>query len=134
MPNFTVAAATPDDCESIVRIEFAACAEDPGFSVIYPKGATARVVDHYTRQMQNDLANDPTCAIMVVKDRDTGALVSFATWHFFDNWHQDDLDREWRTDDWNLPADANAEAGNRLIGNGIRRRHEIMSTQAYACK
>lgn len=134
MSNFILLPAQPADCEAISFVEFAACAEDPGFSTIFPHGATPETLQNYTQRYQSDLKYDPTCHIMVVKDVETGEVASFATWHFFPEREQDETDNEMLVDDFHLPSDANVEAGNRLIRNGIRKRHEIMGTRSYACR
>lgn len=131
-PKFILAEAREGDCEAIAKIEFEACSEDPGFSTIFPRGATPAVLEDYARRFRHDLANDPTCHISVIRDVDSGELVSFATWHFFPERRRVAIDQELLQDDFHLPEDANREVGNRLIRNGLRRRHEMMGFQPYA--
>ena len=131
-PNFILTEVREYDCEAIAKIEFEACSDDPGFSTIFPKGATPAVLEDYARRFRHDLENDPTCRMYLIRDLDSGEVVSFATWHFFPERRQDEIDEEMLLDDFHLPEDANREAGNQLIRNGLRRRHEIMGYQPYA--
>jgi GNAT superfamily N-acetyltransferase len=131
--NFILTEARQDDCEAIAEIEFEACSDDPGFSTIFPNGATPVVLKDYARRFRNDLENDPSCHMYLIRDLDSGgAIVSFATWHFFPERQQSEIDEEMLLDDFHLPEDANREAGNRLIRNGLRKRHEIMGPRPYA--
>lgn len=131
-PHFTLTEAREDDCEAIAKIEFEACGDDPGFSTIFSRGATPAVLEDYTRGFRIDFKNDPTCHMYIVRDSGSNETVSFATWHFFPARHQDEIDQQILTDKFHLPEDANREAGNQLIRNGLRKRHEIMGTQPYA--
>lgn len=133
MPHqFILTEATRDDCEAIARIEFEACGEDPGFSTIFHKGATPAVLKDYTQRFEKDLTDDPTCHMYVVREAATKEVVSFATWHFFPQRHQDEIDEQILIDDFHLPRDANHEAGNQLIRNGLRKRHDLMGVLSYA--
>jgi GNAT superfamily N-acetyltransferase len=130
--QFILTEARDDDCSAVAMIEFDACASDPGFSTIFHQGATPTVLEDYTRRFRNDLRDDPTCHLYVVRDSASGEIVSFATWHFFPERTQNEIDEQMLLDDFNLPEDSNREAGNLLIRNGLRKRHDIMGTKAYA--
>lgn len=132
-PNFILTEAREEDCEAIAKIEFEACSHDPGFSTVFSNGATPAVLEDYARRFRNDLKNDPTtCHIYLIRDSDSGDAVSFATWHFFPERQQHEIDEEILLGDFHLPEEANRELGNRLISNGLRKRHEIMGPQPYA--
>ena len=130
--QFILTEATEADCEVIAKIEFEACADDPGFKTIFHKGATPAVLEDYTRRFQKDLKDDPTCHMYLIREAQSGQIASFATWHFFPERSHEDIDEQLLIDDFQLPEDANREAGNRLIRNGLRKRHELMGTGAYA--
>lgn len=130
--QFILTEATSADCEAIAVIEFSACASDPGFSTIFPHGATPTLLADYVGRFQSDLADDPTCHMYVVRESASSEVVSFATWHFFPDRTQEEIDAQMLLDDFHLPEDANREAGNLLIRNGLRKRHELMGRKAYA--
>ena len=130
---FVLAPATEEDSEAIIRLQFEACAEDPGFAVIFPHGSTPEAIAAFTKHNQEDIRNDAACHILKVTDQETGELASFATWYFLPEKSQDQIDAEMLNDQVDLPCDANKEAGTLLIKNGYRKRHGIMGGQAYAC-
>jgi hypothetical protein len=139
MPAFVVLPASPSDLEAIARVQFEACASDHGFSVIFPKGATLASVTHLVHSYENDMENDPTCYIMIVKEAMSGEVASFAIWHFYPLRTQDEIDREMLIDDFPFPGDANKELGKRLIHNSIRKRHEAVAAnigaqRPYVCE
>jgi len=129
---FILSSADEGDCEAIVRLQFEACADDPGFAVIFPQGGSPETIAAFTKINQHDIRNDPTCYIMKVTDGETGELASFATWHFIPPKSQDQIDEEKLNDQVHLPRQANLEAGKVLIRNGHRKRLEIMGGRAYA--
>ena len=130
---FLLAHATEEDSEAIIRLQFEACAEDPGFAVIFPRGSTPKAIATFTKHNQDDIRSDPACHVLKVTDRETGELASFATWYFLPGKSQDQIDAEMLNDEVDLPSDANKEAGSVLIRNGYRKRHEIMRGASYAC-
>src|SRR5947207_13679328 len=65
---FVLAPATEEDSEALVRLQFEACAEDPGFSVIFPQGATPESIATLAQQNRDALQNDSTCRIMKSTD------------------------------------------------------------------
>ncbi|KIW52682.1 hypothetical protein PV05_08307 [Exophiala xenobiotica] len=132
MPAFVLLPASPSDLEAIARVQFEACASDHGFSVIFPKGATLASITHLVHSYENDMENDPTCYIMIVKEAMSGEVASFAIWHFYPPRTQDEVDREMLIDDFPFPSDANKELGNRLIHNSIRKRHEAVAANVGA--
>lgn len=139
MPAFVLLPASPSDLEAVARVQFAACATDPGFSVIFPKGATLTSITHFVQSYEHDMDNDPSFHIMIVKEAMSGGIASFAIWHFFPPRSGDEIDRELLLDDFPLPQDANKEVGCRLMRNSIRKRHELVTAfvgleQPYACE
>ena len=130
---FVLAPATEEDSEALVRLQFEACAEDPGFSVIFPQGATPESIATLAQQNRDAIQNDSTCQVMKATDGETGELASFATWYFLPEKSQEQIDAEMLHDRVDLPSDANKEAGAVLARNGHRKRHEIMGGKAYAC-
>lgn len=138
MPSFVVVPATFEDLENVARVQFDACASDPGFGVIFPKGATANSIEHFTRLFEHDMETDPTCHIMIVKDVKSGDVASYSTWHFFPAMKQHEIEQEMLSDEFPLPEDANLVAGNKLVSAGLRKRHEVVAAQIgiekpYAC-
>ena len=130
---FTLSPASEEDSEAIIRLQFEACAEDPGFAVIFPHGSTPEAIANFTKHNQDDIRNDASCHVMKVTDNETGELAGFAIWHFLPERSQDQIDVEMLNEEVDLPSDANKEAGTVLIRNGYRKRHEIMGGKAYAC-
>lgn len=128
---FVLSQAEERDSEAIVRLQFGACALDPGFSVIFPKGATPESVAFFTRISQHEIRNDTTCDTVKATDADTGELASFATWYLMPEKSVEQVDEEMLNDQVDLPADANQDAGKVLIRDGHRKRHEIMGSRAY---
>ncbi|KAK6380747.1 hypothetical protein LTS17_004947 [Exophiala oligosperma] len=137
MPAFVLLPASPSDLESIVRLQFKACADDQGFPVIFPKGASLSSITHLVHSYENDMENDPTCFIMIVKEAMSGEIVSYAVWHFYPPRSQEEIDLEMLVENIPLPIDANQELGNRLIRESTRKRHEVVAAtigpqRAYA--
>lgn len=130
---FLLAPASVEDSEAIIRLQFEACAEDPGFAVIFPRGATPEAITTFTRHNQDDIRNNSACRVIKVIDQETSELASFAIWYFLPGRSQDQIDAELLNDHVDLPSDANKAAGTTLIRNGHRKRHEIMGGKAYAC-
>jgi len=139
MPAFVLLPATPNDLEQVVRLQFDACASDPGFTVIFPNGPTPSSIQHFVQQYENDMDHDPTCHLMIVRDAMTGDIASFAIWHFYPARSTEDVEKEMLSDDIPLPADANRGAGRKMIHDGIRKRHEVVAVhigmgRPYACR
>lgn len=130
---FLLAPASVEDSEAIIRLQFEACAEDPGFAVIFPQGATPEAITIFTKHNRDDIRNNSACRVIKVTDQETGELASFAIWYFLSGRSQDEIDAELLNDHVDLPSDANKAAGTVLIRNGHRKRHEIMGGKAYAC-
>lgn len=130
---FTLSPAEESDCDAIISLQFEACAEDPGFSTIFPLGGTPETIAAFSKTLQNEIRNDPTCHVLKVTDVDSGQLASFATWYFLPEKSQDQVDAEMLNDEFHMPSDANVEAGRVLITNGVRKRHQIMGGKPYAC-
>ncbi|EXJ71788.1 uncharacterized protein A1O5_05598 [Cladophialophora psammophila CBS 110553] len=128
MPAFVLVPASPSDLEAIARVQFAACASDHGFPVIFPKGATLTSITHFVHSYESDLENDPSCHLMVVKEAMSGEIASFAVWHFYPPKTQEEVEEEMLMREFPLPDDANKDLGNRLIRNSIRKRHEVAAS------
>ena len=138
MPAFVAIPASPEDLEGIARLQYEAFASDTGFQVIFPKGATEDAVQHGVAQMENDMNEDPTVMFMIAKEAMHGEIAAYAVWHFYPLRSHEQIEREMLTDKFPLPADANIEAGNKLIHLSVRKRHEIVAKhigfgQPYAC-
>ncbi len=138
MPAFVALPANPEDLEAVARAQYEACASDPGFSVIFPRGPTAQAIQHAVVRMEDEMQEDPTCMFMIAKDAISGDVAAYAIWHFFPLRSHDQIEREMLTDKFPLPADANIEAGNKLIHLSIRKRHEVVAKYIgmglpYAC-
>jgi hypothetical protein len=131
---FILSRAEESDCEAIIRLQFEACAQDPGFSTIFPKGGSLPAVNTYAAKLKLDIQHDPECRVMRVLDEETGDLASFCIWHFIPELSQEKIDAEMLQSDFDLPSDANHEAGRKLIKMGNRKRLELMGGKAYACK
>lgn len=127
MPALVVVPANPDDLEAVARLQFAAWEQDKPFRAIFPKGLTPDTLQHTMVQLENDMDNDLTQHLMLVKDALTNDVVAYAVWHFYPLRGQHEIEREMLTDHFPLPRDANHEVGNRLIHNGVRKHHEMVS-------
>ncbi|RMZ77359.1 hypothetical protein DV737_g4411, partial [Chaetothyriales sp. CBS 132003] len=127
MPAFVVVPATPDDLGAIARVQFEAFGGDAGFQTIFPHGATPAALQYAVAGMENDMENDATAHVMLVKDGMTGEIASYAQWHFFPPRRQEQIDREMLLDTFPWPEDANAEAGNKLVRNATRKRHQVVA-------
>lgn len=139
MPAFVLLPASPSDLEAVARVQFAACASDPGFKAIYPNGDTLTSITHSVRALENDMDNDPSYHVMIVKEAMYGEIASFAIWHFYRPRSQDDIDQEMLLQDFSLPSDANTETGRRLMHNSVRKRHEVVAShigsgRPYVCE
>ncbi|KIX08145.1 uncharacterized protein Z518_02801 [Rhinocladiella mackenziei CBS 650.93] len=71
---------------------------------------------------------------MIMKDALSGEAAGSAIWHSYLPKSQDEIDREMRPTEFQLPADANKEVGNKLIHNSIRRRHKVLAPTIGAQK
>ena len=127
MPSLVVLPANPEDLQGIARVQFASFASDDGFAIIFPKGPTDESIQHTMLQMEHDMEEDRSCHIVVVKDAVTLEIAAFATWHFYPLRGQEEIEKEMLTDKYPLPADSNIEAGNLLIHDGVRKRHEVVA-------
>ncbi|KIW13290.1 hypothetical protein PV08_08478 [Exophiala spinifera] len=127
MPAFVLLPASPSDLERIAQLQFESFASDHGFPVIFPKGASPTSLTHFVHSFENDMENDPTCFIMIVKEAMSSVIVSYAVWHFYPPKSQDEIDMEMLVENIPLPADANQELGNRLIRESIRKKHEVVT-------
>jgi len=127
MPAFVVVPANPDDLEAVTRVQFDAWANDAGFKLIFPKGPTPDTIQHTVNQLENDMDNDLTRHLMLVKDAFTGEIAAYAIWHFYPQRGHDEIEREMLTDHFPLPRDADLEIGNRLTHNGVRKHHEVVA-------
>ena len=139
MPAFVLVPASPSDLESVARVQFAACWSDHGFPIIFPKGPTLTSITHLVQSYENDMENDPTCHLVVVKDAMSGEIASFAVWHFFPPRSQEEIEQEMLMLEVPMPSDANKDLGSKLVHNSVRKRHEVVATavgpeQPYACK
>lgn len=139
MPALVVVPASFNDLEAVTRVQFDAWKDDAGFKLIFPKGPTPDTVQHCVNQLENDMDNDLTRHLMLVKDAMTHEVAAYAIWHFYPLRGHDDIEREMLTDHFPLPRDANLEVGNRLIHNGVRKHHEVVAKQfgrgaPHACK
>ncbi|KAJ9607710.1 hypothetical protein H2200_007788 [Cladophialophora chaetospira] len=139
MPAFALVPASPSDLHAIAVCQFEACANDDGFRTTFPKGPTLTSITHTVRSYEEDMDNDPSLHLMVVKDALTGDIASFAVWHFYPPRSQDEIEQEMLQAQFPLPSDANKELGNRLIHNSVRARHEVVVSsfgrgQPYVCK
>ena len=131
---FTLSLATEEDCEALVRLQFEACAHDPAFSTIFPRGAAPETVAHYVEHMRNDMrANAQYYPVKIINSEATGTdeIVGFAFWYILPERPQDEVDADILSEDVDLPSDANHEAGKVLITNGNRKRREIMGGEPY---
>ena len=127
MPSLVVLPANPEDLQEIARVQFASFASDAGFAIIFPKGPTDESIQHTMLQMEHDMEEDRSCHIVVVKDAVTLEIAAFATWHFYPLRGQEEIEKEMLTDKYPLPADSYIEAGNLLIHDGVRKRHEVVA-------
>ena len=127
MPAFVVVPANPDDLEAVTRVQFDAWANDAGFKLIFPKGPTPDTIQHTVNQLENDMDNDLTRHLMLVKDAFTGEIAAYAIWHFYPQRGHDEIEREMLTDHFPLPRDTDLEIGNRLTHNGVRKHHEVVA-------
>jgi hypothetical protein len=139
MPAFALVPAAPSDLEALSQVQFAACADDHAFPVIFPKGSSLASITHFVQSYEEDMENDPSCHVMVVKDALTGEIASFSVWHFYPPRSQEEVDQEMLMSEFPLPPDANKELGNRLIRNSVRKRHEVVAAyigmdRPHACK
>ena len=127
MPAFVVVPASFDDLEAVTRVQFDAWKDDVAFGLIFPKGPTPDTVQHTVNQLENDMYNDLTRHLMLVKDAMTHEIAAYAIWHFYPQRSHDEIEREMLTDHFPLPRDANLEVGNRLIHDGVRKHHEVVA-------
>jgi predicted GNAT family N-acyltransferase len=138
MPSFVVVPARPDDIEAIARLQFESCSTNPGFRTIFPKGASPAAVQHVVSMMEKDMDEDQTAHFMIVKDGLTGEVVSYAIWNFITPRKEEEIEAEMLKDAFPWPEDANAEAGNTMMHNTIRKKHEVLAKwfgmgSPYAC-
>lgn len=139
MPAFVVLPATPSDLEAVARVQFAACASDHAFPIIFPRGPTLTSITHLLNSYENDMENEMSCHIMVVKEALSREVAGFAIWHFYPPRSQDEVDEEMLIQEFPLPADSNKELGGKLLHSSIRKRHEVVAAhigteRPYACE
>lgn len=118
------------DLPSIVPLGYHAFAANPVFPALFPAGASEAYVEFYTQFYLKDMRTDPTLRFMKCVDTTTNEIISFAEWFILPQRTQEEIEKPPELD---FPSDANVELAERLIGQGIRRRHGVMGTQPYAC-
>ena len=70
---FALGPASEVDLEAVAVLQFAACADDPAFSSIFPSGASSEGISNFAAGYGHALAHDPGYAIMKTTDAESGA-------------------------------------------------------------
>lgn len=138
MPAFVLLPASPSDLEAVARVQFAACASDAGFKVIFPNGPTLTSITHLVQSYEEEMDNDLTCHVLIMKEAMYGEVVSFAIWHFYPATGVDDPIAD-PSENFSFPKDANKEACEVIMRNSVRKRQHVVAThighgRPYACK
>ncbi|KAL8791340.1 MAG: hypothetical protein Q9195_005959 [Heterodermia aff. obscurata] len=103
---------------------------------IFPNGASDTTVQYFVDLTRKQLY-DPESRVrhMQVRDTETGEMVSYAMWMFFDNHKRDKggKDGEEKTGLDSFPADANVEAMRVMFARSTEKKDEVMKgVDAYA--
>jgi hypothetical protein len=123
MPSYVAIPATPADIPQMATLMFEANASDPVFNAIYPKGNTPKSLMHVVAQLEEEMDEDPSAYMMIVKDASNGQCVGYALWHFMIRagpLETPEIDRE------HFPAEANAELGVQLVSASARKRGNVL--------
>lgn len=77
--------------------------------------------------------HDPksTSRPVVVKDSETGELVSYALWKFFTEGNKGKEEKSSLGDEW--PSDVNKEPLDILHKEGTKKREDLMEGKPHAC-
>lgn len=128
--SLSIFPALPSELEEIHRLRISVTADEPIERFVFPNGASDISVAAYAEQDRQAMHNlNSPSRIMVVKDGETGELVSCANWIFFGlNGHgkDDEGGGEW-------PSDVNKEPLEALMVHGSQQRDEMMKGKPYAC-
>ncbi|KIV88701.1 hypothetical protein PV10_08359 [Exophiala mesophila] len=127
MPALVLLPASPSDLEAVARVQFAACASDPGFSTVFPNGPTLSCLTHLVRSYENEMDNDLTAHLMIVKEAMEGEVISFAVWHFCPPITPNQEDSDLQHGDFLFPNDANKDAGSKIMQNSQKKRQEVVA-------
>ena len=118
------------ELEAVHRARLTWTADAPVERFLFPNGASdtsvAAFADHDRRSM-----NDPqsTSRAIIVKDADTGEIVSYALWMFFTK-NEGDTEGGGSSD---LPSDVNKGPAEALFAEGKKKRQELMEGKPHAC-
>lgn len=138
MPAFVLVPASPSDLEAVARVQFAACASDPAFHTVFPNGPTLSCLTHLVQAYENEMDNDLTAHLMIVKEAMYGEVVSFSVWHFCPPTTLHEVDSPLQHTDFLFPSDANKDAGSKIMQNSLKKRQEVVANhighgRPYAC-
>ena len=138
-----------DNLEAAQRLHLTANHDSEPNRTIFPNGASDTTVQHLADLDRKQLYDpESRSRHMQVKDTETGEMVSYALWMFFDHKRgiSENSEREGsrsgktgeateapRLD--KFPVDANVEALEVLFAKGREKRDELMKgVYAYACR
>ena len=135
------------DLEAAHRLYLTTNHDSEPHKTIFPSGVNDITVQHLADlDCKRMYAPNSRSRHMQVKDTETGELVSYASWMFFDHErnmseNSEEGSRREKLEEAteaprfdNLPPDTNVEAMKALFANGKQKRDEIMKgVDAYAC-
>lgn len=125
------------ELDAVHRLRLSINADQPIERFLFPNGASDISVATSAAQDRQGMA-DPKCAFrqVVVKDSESGDIVSYALWYFFTGTEEKDgeegvVGAGWLDGGW--PSDANEEALDALVEEGTKKRKALMGTRPHAC-
>lgn len=130
---FSVSSVLASELEKVHRFYLSIVLDEPLERFVFPNGASDITVKTFADQDRKSM-HDPksTSRPVVVKDSETGELISYALWMFFtENKEMENEETGWLGGEW--PSDVNKEPLDALVEEGKKKREDLMKGKPYAC-
>lgn len=126
-----LAPASEVDLPKILEVQFAAFAQDPVISLIFPVATSSSPFEKALDRAREDFRN-PDVAFMKVTDTETGEIVSFAKWLIYKHQRPEE---EWNKEekrDWGKGT--NVEVADAFFSAITRNRRKFMAGEPHCCR
>lgn len=129
MPHH-LAQASEADLPNILKVQFAAFAEDPLIRLMYPFPTPPSTFNEALERAQREFRN-PDVAYLRITDTESGEIISFAKWIIYKHERPEEVWNKEETRDWG--EGTNVEVADAFIGAINRNRKKIMAGKPHCC-
>ena len=126
--SFEVSHASEADLEDLSRLVLTAFAQNPVHQVVYPQGATTRLIAWNIKGDQRSMREDKKAHYLCVRKTNTRTIVSFGLWYEYRHGEEQSNESE---EAFDHPPDANSDAFRTLDSISTIRRRCFMGRQSY---